>query len=195
MNPSDLDPAIDYIFTIGHSNTPIDVLLDNLRAYDIEALVDVRSQPVSRFVPHFNRRALEETLAAHHVEYVFLGDALGGRPSDPTAYDSDGYVRYGVWSGTEVFRSGIDTVLELSRRSRVVLMCSEEDPRRCHRQLLISRVLRGGHFRNGAIIHIRRTGDAESDAEMTNQLDLAGAPWRSPAPLGHKLRARKTAPA
>jgi uncharacterized protein (DUF488 family) len=195
VNANDLDPAVEYIFTIGHSNTAIDVLLDNLREYGIEALVDVRSQPVSRFVPHFNRRALEQTLPKHDIQYIFMGDSLGGRPSDVSAYDADGHVRYDVVSASEGFQSGINDLVDVSRTARTALMCSEEDPRKCHRSLLIARTLRSMGTDGATIIHIRRTGNAESDGEVAGQLDLFAAPWRSPQPLAHKRRTRAKAPA
>ena len=45
--------------TIGHSNHSPDKFLALLRAYGIATLVDVRSWPTSRHLPHFNRLALE----------------------------------------------------------------------------------------------------------------------------------------
>ena len=191
MDATDLDPAVDYIFTIGHSNTPIDVLLANLRAYGIEALVDVRSQPVSRFAPHFNRRALEATLGLGGVRYVFAGDELGGRPADHTLYDDEGHVRYDALSSLATFGDGIDALHALARDSRTAVMCSEEDPVRCHRHLLIARVLR----RDGAdpthIIHIRRDASAQTDADCDAQAELLPTTWRSPEPI--VARERRTA--
>ena len=48
MNAADLDPALDYIFTIGHSNQTFEALLGNLRAYEIEAVDDDTRPPSSR---------------------------------------------------------------------------------------------------------------------------------------------------
>ena len=54
MQASDLDPAQEYMFTIGHSNISLEDLLDDLQAYGIEAVADARSQPKSRYLPHFS---------------------------------------------------------------------------------------------------------------------------------------------
>ena len=50
------------------------------------AVADVRSAPVSRFSPHFNKAALAASLAARHIDYIFLGNELGGRPGQPEMY-------------------------------------------------------------------------------------------------------------
>jgi len=52
------------------------------------SIADVRSAPVSRFSPHFNKAALAASLAAHKIDYVFLGKELGGRPEQPAMYRS-----------------------------------------------------------------------------------------------------------
>jgi uncharacterized protein (DUF488 family) len=186
VNAADLDPSVDYIFTIGHSNTSIEALLANLCAYGIEALVDVRSQPYSRFSPQFNRRAIEAKLASTTVQYVFNGEALGGRPSDSSLYDADGHVRYDALSATELFRSEIDALLSVVVTSRVAVMCSEEDPRGCHRHLLIARVVRERGFDAGAILHIRKDGKYETEESLPRQSELIDHSWRSPVSLVHK---------
>jgi uncharacterized protein (DUF488 family) len=162
------------------------VLIGNLRAYRVEALVDVRSQPVSRFAPHYNRRALESTLAGAGVEYVFEGDKLGGRPADPSMCDDDGFVRYDWLSESTAFRAGIDDLRSHTQRLRTLVLCSEEDPRQCHRHLLIARVLRNDGMDGSRIIHIRKNGDCESDLLIEAAPQLVAAPWRSPVPLAHK---------
>ena len=50
------------------------------------AVADVRSAPMSRFSPHFNKAALAASLAGQGIDYVFLGKALGGRPERAEMY-------------------------------------------------------------------------------------------------------------
>ena len=45
------------LLTIGHSKHPIEKFLELLRQHGVEVLVDARSQPFSRFSPHFSRKA------------------------------------------------------------------------------------------------------------------------------------------
>src|SRR5260370_37127148 len=66
------------LFTIGHSPRSLDELIDALQAHSIETLVDIRSFPMSRRLPHFNRESLEKALPAAGIKYVWMKD-LGGR--------------------------------------------------------------------------------------------------------------------
>ena len=71
------------VFTIGHSNHPAEVFLGLLRRHGIEAVVDVRSSPHSRFNPQFNRKALQAALTEAGVGYVVHGRGTwrpAGRP-------------------------------------------------------------------------------------------------------------------
>src|SRR5439155_24000994 len=69
------------LFTVGHSNLEAEGLLGLLRAAGVTAVADVRSSPYSRRLPQFNRAALEASLRAAGIAYVFLGAELGGRPA------------------------------------------------------------------------------------------------------------------
>ena len=128
-------------FTIGHSNHPADRFLRLLLSHRIEEVVDVRSSPRSRFNPQFNRRALHATLEEAGLGYAFMGDALGGRPTDPSCYDSDGRVQYDRLAETDAFKAAIRNVILRTGDRRLALMCSEQEPLHCHRALLIARVL------------------------------------------------------
>jgi uncharacterized protein (DUF488 family) len=146
------------IYTIGHSRHPLDRFLGLLGQHRIEVLVDARSQPFSRFSPHFSRKALEHAALAASVRYLFLGDALGGRPKPRECYGDDGQVDYDRVERQDFYQRGIEQLLESAARFRVCVMCAEEDPARCHRRLLISRTL----VRRGAVVrHIRKDGAAQ----------------------------------
>jgi uncharacterized protein (DUF488 family) len=62
------------IYTIGHSHTPIERFTELLKRHRIDTLIDVRSQPHSRFVPQFNRQALQTSVAQMAMAYRYLGD-------------------------------------------------------------------------------------------------------------------------
>jgi hypothetical protein len=68
------------LFTIGHSNHPLERFLDLLRRHGIGAVADVRSRPYSRFVPHFSKERLQRNLVEEGIDYLYLGQELGGRP-------------------------------------------------------------------------------------------------------------------
>src|SRR5947209_20240736 len=77
------------IYTIGYGARSIVALIELLRRYEIEFLVDVRSQPYSSIKPEFSKAALEGRLQQGGIRYVFMGDSLGGRPSDKSCYSND----------------------------------------------------------------------------------------------------------
>lgn len=155
------------IWTIGHSNHDLPTLVDLLRGERIDVVADVRSQPYSRFNPHFNREPLQSFLTETNLSYVFLGEQLGGRPSDGELFDAAGHVLYGEVAKTSRFLKGIDRLLEGSARYRVALMCAEENPSNCHRRLLVSRAL---VERGSSVIHIRGNGATISEAELEAEL-------------------------
>ena len=155
------------VFTIGHSNHDAKVFLGLLLRHEIEEVVDVRSAPHSRHNPQFNRKALQAALAAAGVGYVFMGEELGGRPANPSCYDSGGRVQYDQLAETEAFKEGVRQVVRHTGERRPALMCSEKEPLNCHRTLLIAQVLTA---RGMAVAHILADGGLESHAAAMDRL-------------------------
>ncbi len=151
------------VWTIGHSAAEIDELFRLLLAQRIQVLVDVRSSPYSQHAPQANRECLEHAAAARHVTYRYCGTELGGRPSDPAMLLSSGKADYSKMELAPEYRRGIEGLVALARERRACLLCSEEDPVRCHRALLISETLtRQGH----RVLHIRHDGSVEPHADL-----------------------------
>lgn len=160
------------LYTIGHSNHSILHFLDLLRMHGVVTVADVRSHPYSRHCPQFNRDALRKALAAHCIDYVFLGKDLGGKPDDPECYAADGKPDYARMAQRPAFREGIEHVKRLMRGERIAMLCSEEDPSKCHRRRLIAKVL----SREGVHIeHIRGDGSLVPEDLLAAE-DAAGAP-------------------
>lgn len=151
------------IWTVGHSRHELPVLVAVLRGSGIELVADIRSQPFSRYNPQFNRERFAAALAEAGLGYLFLGAELGGRPPEPEFYDGAGHVRYRALARTERFNAGLRQLLAESGRQRVAMLCSEEDPRRCHRRLLVTRVLIA---RGIPVRHIRGDGSVIREADL-----------------------------
>lgn len=183
-------PPPHTIYTAGHSNLSIEAFLLLLRGPGVDTVVDVRSQPVSRYTPHFNRAELSATLRAAGIRYAFMGDTLGGRPEHARYYDADGHVRYDLWSVSDAFRSGIEKLERAAARFCIALMCSEADATACHRHLLIARVLIDRGWPPGAILHIGAGGKLTPDDVLEPQADMFAEtkPWRSPLSVLHKVQ-------
>ena len=153
----------DPVFTVGHSNHSAEEFVHLVRDAGVEIVADVRSQPFSRFNPHFNQGALQAALRAADLQYVFLGDTLGGRPTDPDLYAADGQVRYDRVAQTERFADGVHRLLEVRVDACVAIMCSEEDPARCHRRRLVTPALVA---RGVPVVHIRGDGTTVTEATL-----------------------------
>ncbi len=129
------------VFTVGYGARTVDQLIAVLRTHAIVFLVDVRTAPYSRFKPDFSKDALENALKQQGIRYVYLGDALGGRPADPECYVDD-KVDYERVKEKEFYQAGIERVRTAWQRGvRFALMCSEGKPEQCHRSKLIGETL------------------------------------------------------
>lgn len=147
------------IYTIGHSNLPLEEFAGLLQAKGIELVVDVRSIPYSRYSPQFNREGLQEALGRLGIGYRYLGDSLGGRPNDPACYNGD-KPDYAKIARQEAYRSGINELLQMASEHPTAIMCAEEEPHLCHRHQLITRTLLDEH-EVVEVMHIRRDGGLE----------------------------------
>jgi uncharacterized protein (DUF488 family) len=174
------------IYTIGHSNHPIEHFVTLLQQHGIQALADVRSNPYSRFNPQFNREKLQASLAAAGgIRYVFLGEELGARAKDPSCYDEEGRVSYAKLAKTSLFRKGIERLQTGLQQHRIAIMCAERNPLECHRTILVSRELEKVGI---PITHILHDGALESNRQamrrLASELKLSAADlFRSPDEL------------
>jgi uncharacterized protein (DUF488 family) len=153
------------IFTIGHSNHSLERFIGLLKSNNIDVLVDIRSHPVSRFSPHFNKRRLEEAVKASGMKYVFLGKELGGRPEASEFYDEGAGVLYDRLADSALFLLCINRLMKGIKSYRAALMCGEEDPVKCHRRVLVGRVLAKRGVR---VQHIRGDGRVEDEEELVD---------------------------
>lgn len=96
-----------------------------LQLHKIEVLVDVRRWPTSK-TKHFKQSRMQKWLEKAGIKYVWLGEFLGG-------YRSKGYENY---MKSELFKTGIEKLLELAREKRCCLMCLEISPVGCHRRFI-----------------------------------------------------------
>jgi uncharacterized protein (DUF488 family) len=154
---------VNPVFTVGHSNHSAEKFAGLLKRHGIEVLVDTRSHPYSRHASHFNIPTLEEILMKDGIGYSFLGRELGGRPEKEMFYDTEGRVDYALVERSRLFLDGIKKLEQEIRTNTVALLCSEEDPTRCHRRLLVGRALEKLGF---TLRHIRGDGSIHIEGEM-----------------------------
>jgi uncharacterized protein (DUF488 family) len=147
------------LFTIGHSTRSLDELVEALHAHSISTLVDIRSFPMSRRMPHFNREQLEDSLPRNGIRYFWLKE-LGGRrkkilkDSPNTALRNDSFRNYADHMMSEEFRRGISELLSLATQGRPAYMCAERVYFQCHRMLVSDYLVAHGH----EVLHIDGVG-------------------------------------
>jgi uncharacterized protein (DUF488 family) len=113
------------VYTLGSSNRGREEFIELLRHYGIKKLVDVRRFPTSRF-EHFKRENIERVLRENGIEYLYLGEQLGG-------YRKKGYQHY---TKTKDFRLGLERLMEIAGDNNTAIMCCERLPWRCHRRFI-----------------------------------------------------------
>ena len=154
------------LYSIGHSNQSAEHIIGLLKLHGIQAVADVRSVPYSRHNPQFSREAFEGNLNAHDLSYVFLGKELGGLRQERECYLNH-QVDYDRVAKLPAFQEGVRTLVDLSSRMKVAMLCAEQDPFSCHRALLIAR-----HIRRlvGDVLHIFGNGNIETQAQIEERL-------------------------
>jgi len=129
------------IFSIGHGNKNINEFIGELKYHEIFYLIDVRSTPYSKWNPQYNQATIEGSLKNDNISYVYLGDKLGGLPSDRSCY-IDGKVEYDLVKQKDFFIEGLNRLLAANEKNvKVAVMCSETNPADCHRSKLIGQEL------------------------------------------------------
>jgi uncharacterized protein (DUF488 family) len=158
------------IFTIGHSTHPTERFVGLLRPLGVAVVADVRRYPVSRRNPQFNADAFSASLAAAAIDYVPLGEELGGRRSlsgprlQPRATPSEAaganaaFAAYAAYMTSDQFASGLQRLEEIGRERRTAIMCAEGDWRRCHRSLISEALAATGW----SVLHIDPRGHLEA---------------------------------
>jgi uncharacterized protein (DUF488 family) len=150
------------LYTIGHSTRSLDELVEALQAHAIQTLVDIRAFPMSRRLPQFNREALEKSLPAAGIRYVWMR-ALGGyrkkiREESPhVALRNASFRNYADYMLTAEFENAMAELVALAEGSRTAYMCAERLHFRCHRMLVSDWLVARGH----EVMHIDGTSPAK----------------------------------
>jgi len=134
--------------TVGHSNRSLSELIDLLKSSSVSYVVDILSTPHSTRFPHFNRLQLERSLRGTGIDYLYLGNLLGGQPGpDEDEHGTkwtQGRLDPHLLSSlrrSQRWKQGVEVLASLVRDradhgQTGCLLCSEADPARCHRSLV-----------------------------------------------------------
>lgn len=128
------------VLTIGHSTRTLEAFLVLLQAHGATRVVDVRTIPRSRHTPQFNKASLPHSLKKSGLRYVHL-PGLGGlrharRDSVNIGWRNASFRGYADYMQTPEFEQSLEELIQLASQERIVLMCAEAVPWRCHRSLI-----------------------------------------------------------
>ncbi len=120
------------LFTVSYANFfELENFIEVLKKNKISLLVDIRTFPYSNTFPQYDERNIKFPLEKESIEYLFLGDYLGGLKVKTL-------VKKGVSTVEELlddedFRNGMRNLYRLTRNKNVCIMCAEKEPFDCHR--------------------------------------------------------------
>lgn len=155
------------LYTIGHSTRPSEDLIGALQAHQVQALVDVRAFPMSRRLPQFNREALDESLTAAGIRYVWMKELGGYRKkiieeSPNIALRNQSFRNYADYMLTANFEKAAGELIALAESSPTAYMCAERLYFQCHRMLVSDWLVAHGH----EVLHIDGQGPAKAHQLM-----------------------------
>jgi uncharacterized protein (DUF488 family) len=154
---------VNPVFTIGHSRHHPEFFIRLLADAGVDLLIDVRSTPASRFAPWSGAKALPRLLAAADMDYLYLGDALGGKPRGQGMW-TDGRPDGDKIRRAPGFEAAIERIVALAESRRPALMCAEADPNRCHRTSLLAPALAA---RGVSVVHLLADGGRLAHQALT----------------------------
>jgi uncharacterized protein (DUF488 family) len=133
------------IFSVGHSNTSLEVLFGYLENHGVAGVADVRAYPASRRHPHFGREALAAACAARGIDYRWL-PGLGGRRkaiagSPHVAWREEGFRAYADYMDTPDFAAALAELEAMAAATPTAFMCAEALWWQCHRRLIADALL------------------------------------------------------
>ena len=142
------------LYTIGHSTRLLEDFIELLGGSQIQLLIDVRTVPRSRRVPHFNSEVLARALRDHAIQYRHMKELGGLRKPAPnslnTGWRNASFRGFADYMQSEAFWNGIAEALRCATQNRTALMCAEAVPWRCHRSLIADALL----LKEAEVLHI-----------------------------------------
>jgi uncharacterized protein (DUF488 family) len=175
------------IYTIGHSTRTYDELVEALRAWEVTALVDVRSITRSRTNPQFNAPVLARKLPRAQVRYITLPGLGGRRPRSKTAdpvrnggWRVAAFHNYADYAETPEFAAALAELLALAARETCAIMCAEAVWWRCHRRIIADHLLAVGEVVRHIVGHEARQATLTDGAVVSGDGGVRYPPPSTP---------------
>lgn len=155
------------IFTIGHSQHPIEHFIKLLKKNNINYVIDVRSTPYSKYAQEYDRENIENVLKQNNIKYSFMGKHFGARQEDKALYTEEGYLDFEKVVKTDKFNAALNNVKKGMENNNIALMCLEKKPIDCHRAILVGNAF---YKADCNVEHILENGDLENHEQLNLEL-------------------------
>lgn len=156
------------IYTIGHSNYPYNKLIEMIKKYNINCVVDIRETPYSKYNVQYNKEDFHKSLKKSGYIYIYMGKEFGAKRLNPASYTLEGYADFEKVIKEDIFLNGIKRLKNgCNLGYRIVLLGAMQDPIRCHRSILMGRILRKEGFE---VHHIVHEGHIDDERYIENSL-------------------------
>lgn len=140
------------IYTIGHSNYTMEKLIEMLKFYNINTVVDIRGIPYSKYNVQFDKERIKYTLNKEGFIYIYMAKELAAKRINKVSYNTEGYSDFEKVVQEEDFVKGIERLKDgCNKGYRIALLGAMQDPIRCHRSVLVGRALKEAGFN---VMHI-----------------------------------------
>ncbi|GAA0070558.1 DUF488 domain-containing protein [Clostridium sardiniense] len=131
------------VFTIGHSNYSIDRLIEMLRHFNINCVVDIRGTPYSKYNVQFDKETIRYSLTKAGFIYIYMAKELAAKRLNKISYNNEGYADFEKVIHEDDFKKGIERLKDGCRKGyKIAILGAMQDPIRCHRSILVGRALR-----------------------------------------------------
>ena len=142
---------VNELFTIGHSDRPLDTFIGLLKDADVRIVADVRAIPRSRVNPQYNSNTLPGSLSETLIGYIHIAE-LGGRrkrqPNVPPAtnafWQNESFHNYADYAMGQDFQAALKRLRQLGHSRRCAVMCAETLWWRCHRRIISDYLIAAG---------------------------------------------------
>ncbi|MFD2418555.1 DUF488 domain-containing protein [Amycolatopsis pigmentata] len=140
------------VLGVGYEGREVAEFVADLADRGVTRLVDVRLTPISR-KRGFSKTALRQALAEVGIAYDHRRELGNPKENRPGFAGSESELRHAKAAFADLLTRDdasrtLDEIRDCLRYERVALLCFEADQRRCHRDVVLTEILR--RFRLGA---------------------------------------------
>ena len=155
------------IYTIGHSNYTVERLIDMLRHYNINCVVDIRGTPYSKYNVQFDKETIRYTLSKAGFIYIYMAKELAAKRINKESYNEEGYSDFEKVIKEKEFLEGIERLKNgCNKGYNIVLLGAMQEPIRCHRAILVGKALRKHGFNVKHILDDYSTASQDDIEQM-----------------------------